>query len=309
MTRGGLRLREKKSRDGGSSAPRSAVCGLRPSVAEQVEVYNGELGFVRPHAFDAKKVSWPGFRPKKFQVVFSSKPDHSVGYWSGLGKTPAGRWMPNESVEENLELAYAISVHKAQGSEFDRTYFVIPKHKQSLLSRGPFYTGLTRAGQHCTLLIEEDISPLLSMCRLEKSRLLRINASLFSFQPVPQELRKLGDWYEEGKIHSTLAEYMVRSKSEVIIANMLFDRDIPFTYEEPLFAPDGTFDLPDFTITWQGEDWYWEHLGRLDDEGYSNHWDTKRAWYEEHFPGRLVTTEESGELSREAAARIASHFA
>ena len=185
---------------------------------------------------------------------------------------------------------------------------MIPKHKQSLLSRELFYTGLTRASGHCTLLIEEDISPLLSMRRLEKSKLLRINASLFSFQPVPQELRKLGEWYEEGKIHSTLAEYMVRSKSEVIIANMLFDRDIPFMYEAPLFAPDGTFYLPDFTVTWQGEKWYWEHLGRLDDERYRNRWETKEAWYQEHFPGRLVVTKESGQLSTDAADLIQTVF-
>ncbi len=36
--------------------------------------------------------------------------------------------MRNESVEENLELAYAVSIHKAQGSEFDRVYFIVPKH-------------------------------------------------------------------------------------------------------------------------------------------------------------------------------------
>jgi hypothetical protein len=292
------------------SRPIWAYCWPKRS-AEQIEVYNGELGFARPHAFDAKsgKLKWAGFRPKKFQVVFSSKPDHSVGYGTGLGKTPSGKWMPAEPVEENLELAYAISVHKAQGSEFDRTYFVVPKHKRSLLSRELFYTGLTRAGRHCTLLIEEDISPLLSMRRLESSRLLRINASLFAFQPVPPELRRLGEWYEEGKIHSTLADYMVRSKSEVIIANILFDRDIAFTYEEPLFAPDGTFYLPDFTIMWRGEKWYWEHLGRLDDEGYRNHWETKKAWYDEHFPGRLITTEESGELSKQAQDRLVALMA
>ena len=47
---------------------------------------------------------------------------------------------------------------------------------------------------------------------------------------------------------------MVRSKSQVIIANMLFDRDIPFRYERPMYAQDGTFHLPDFTVTWRGEE-------------------------------------------------------
>jgi hypothetical protein len=290
------------------SNPIWAYCWSK-RVPERVEVYNGELGFASPHAFDGKKLGWSGFRPERLQVNFSSKPDYAVGYGQGLGKTPDGKWMRAESVEENLELAYAVSIHKAQGSEFDRVYFVVPKHKRSLLSRELFYTGLTRAGRHCTLLIEEDISPLLSMRRLEQSRLLRINASLFAFRPVPDELRVLGDWYEEGKIHSTLSEFMVRSKSEVIIANMLFERDIPFRYEAPLYAPDGTFYLPDFTIAWHGQEWYWEHLGRLDEERYRHHWDVKQAWYNRHFPGRLVTTTETGELSRHGAELISQHFA
>jgi hypothetical protein len=291
--------------------PRSnPIWAYRPATktCEQIEIYNGYLGFTKPHGFDAGKVRWSGFRPKRFQVIFSNDPGYHVGYGTNLGKAPNGRWMPAESVEENLELGYAISVHKAQGSEFERVYFVIPKHKRALLSRELFYTGLTRATRHCTLLVEEDISPLLSMRRLEQSHLLRVNASLFHFDPVPDELRVLGDWYEEGKIHSTLASYMVRSKSEVIIANMLFERDIPFRYEAPLFAKDGTFYLPDFTITWNGEEWYWEHVGRLDLEEYRHHWDTKKLWYEKNFPGHLLVTEESGELSADANAVIETHF-
>jgi len=276
--------------------------------SEPVEVYNGELGFANLHAFDAKKARWAHFRPAHCQVLFSSKPDYAVGYGRDLGQRPDGKRLRREDIDDNLELAYAVSIHKAQGSEFDRVYFVVPKHKQTLLSRELFYTGLTRAARHCTLLIEEDISPLLSMRRLERSHLLRINASLFSFRPVPDDLRVLGEWYEEGKIHSTLTEYMVRSKSEVIIANLLFDREIPFQYEAPLFAPDGTFYLPDFTVKWHGQDWYWEHLGRLDREDYRNHWETKRAWYETHFPGRLVTTVDSGDLTKDATELIGRHF-
>jgi hypothetical protein len=90
----------------------------------------------------------------------------------------------------------------------------------------------------------------------------------------------------------------------VIIANMLFDRDIPFTYETPLWAPDGTFHLPDFTIKVRGNEWYWEHLGMLDDETYRNRWETKKAWYNKHFPGQLITTTESPQLSNEAARLI-----
>ncbi|MEQ8192327.1 MAG: exonuclease, partial [Candidatus Eremiobacterota bacterium] len=169
-----------------------------------------------------------------------------------------------------------------------------------LLSREMFYTGLTRATRHCTLFIEEDISTLVNLSRRESSALIAINSSLFDFRPVPEEVFRIKAWYEEGKIHKTLTEYIVRSKSEVIIANMLFERDIPFKYEEPLFAPDGTFYLPDFTVICRGEKWYWEHLGLMQEESYKNHWETKKAWYDKFFPGRLLITEESGNLSRDA---------
>lgn len=92
---------------------------------------------------------------------------------------------------------------------------------------------------------------------------------------------------------------MVRSKSEVIIANMLFQRGIPFDYEKVLYAEDGTFYLPDFTIYVNGETWHLEHLGRLDLPRYRQHWEKKEAWYNKNFPGRLLKTVEGGQLSKD----------
>jgi len=265
-------------------------------IKERVEVYNGEIGFVKPHGFDSKNWFKPGFRIERFQVVFSRKQDYWVEFIS------------SSDVEKNIELAYCISVHKAQGSEFDRVYFILPKSKKALLSTELIYTGITRAQRHLTLMIEEDISTLVSLRRPESSHLQMINSSLFDFKPVPEEFLNIQSWYEEGKIYHTLSDYMVRSKSEVIIANMLFERDIPFKYESPLFAPDGTFYLPDFTITWRGEEWYWEHLGLMDEEKYRHHWETKKAWYDKHFPGRLVTTIESPNISKDAQELILTNF-
>jgi len=267
---------------------------LEERATEPVEIFNGELGFVKPHPFD--KGSWKGkwFNFRRFQVEFARKPGLWVGYGSGLGKKPNGKFVPRQRVEENLELAYAISVHKSQGSEFRRIYFVVPKHKRALLSRELFYTGITRARTHCTLLIEEDISPLLAMRRLEASHILGIHSSLFEFREVPDEFLKMHQWYEEGKIHRALTGEMVRSKSEVIIANMLHQHEIPFRYEIPLYAPDGTFYLPDFTLSWRGQEWYWEHLGMLSDEDYRNHWNEKEDWYRSHgFHEHLITSEEA----------------
>ena len=271
-------------------------------MIEDIEVFNGQIGFVLPHSFDAK--NWRFKRLKRFQVVLARRENLSINYGRELG-----RGCPDESVEENLELAYALSVHKSQGSDFERVYVVIPREKQSMLSTELFYTALTRARKHCTLLIEKDTSPLITMRRPEAAHLKRRNSSLFSFQPIPKDLLNLRQWHEEGLKHQTIApDVIVRSKSEVIIANMLQERGIPFTYEQPLYAEDGTLHLPDFTVTWRGTDYYWEHVGLLHNDAYRIHWERKRTWYERFFPDRLIITEESGELSRDADEVIQRYF-
>jgi len=280
---------------------------------ERSNIFNGELGFVVPHGMDGKKWKWGNFRLSRFQVRFSRKTHLAISYGKKLGsfeKNGQRIFLPNESPEDNLELAYAISVHKAQGSDFDRIYFVVPKEKVALLSPELFYTGITRAVRHCTVLIQEDISPLFRMRRPESSHLAVINSSLFDFSPVPSdfELIRREGFMKEYRVHKSLTHYMVRSKSEEIIANILFERDITFFYEMPLYARDGSFYLPNFTILHRGEHYYWEHLGTLNRDEHREHWELKKKWYDEHFPGRLVMTEESGELTRHATRVVDTIF-
>lgn len=128
-----------------------------------------------------------------------------------------------------------------------------------------------------------------------------VSSSLFGhFRTVDERLLDRGGWYESGKIHEALSGDMVRSKSEVIIANLLHQASVPFTYEEPLYAEDGSFFLPDFTLRVGGEEYFWEHWGMLSDEGYSAHRNQKKDWYEINFPGRLIETLESSQLSSDA---------
>jgi len=267
----------------------------------QVDVFNGELGFVGPHGYDNKKWRSPCFWLKRFSVAFSRKKDIRINYGSELGSLPNGKFMPNQKVEENLELGFAISVHKAQGSEFERIYVVIPAAQRQLLSQELLYTALTRGKRHCTLLVQKDISPLVDMRRRERCLLARINSSLLGWHIAPKEMIQYLGWYEAGKIHQALTGDMVRSKSEVIIANLLHERGIEFRYEKPLYATaEGTMYLPDFTLIWRGEDIYWEHLGRLDLPEYIKKWEIKEKWYHKNFPGRLLVTREGSDLSRQA---------
>ncbi len=287
----------------------------RSKSNEQINIYNGELGFTRPHGYDNKAIkdeangSWynprhtaPFYRIQRFVVNLEGRDAH-IPFGSEIGKfqNKKGYWndLPQEKPIDNLELAYAISVHKSQGSEFDHVFLVLPKNKKSLLSKELIYTAVTRAKTKLTVFAEQDISAFLQLTRPEANKLSKINASLFDFKPLPKEWLIMHEWYEEGKIHQTLSEYMVRSKSEVIIANMLSERQVPFWYEKPLFAPDGSFYLPDFTLMLQGEEYYLEHVGRLDLPDYKAHWEKKKLWYDKHFPGKLLTTYERGTLSHD----------
>lgn len=271
------------------------------------EIYNGEIGLSRPYKFDT---NWKYNRPKRFQVKFSNESRNDFLYNYGIInlRDVDGNWIPKQDIEENLELAYAISVHKSQGSEFDYVYIVIPKRDSHLLSMELLYTALTRAQKKVTLFLQEDISTLTSLSSIEKSAVRKINSSVFDFKPLPEELLYTKNWYKENKKLATLSEYFVRSKSEVIIANLLTQREIPFEYETPLYAPDGSFYLPDFTVKFKGETYYWEHWGRMDLPNYRAHTEEKQKWYAKHFPGKLIETYEDDKLTTIVEKIIADHI-
>jgi hypothetical protein len=195
----------------------------------------------------------------RFSVKFKGKGNYSVGYGKNLETTDNGRLMKREEPIKNLELAYAISVHKSQGSEFDTVYLVLPKRKSTTLSMELLYTAVTRAKGRLVLFIQEDISTLSCLTKIERSAVRRINSSVFKFEPLPAQLSYLLGYYEEYKVIATLEDFFVRSKSEALIANALHTSVLDFSYEKPLFAPDGTMYLPDFTVAFQGNDYYWEH--------------------------------------------------
>lgn len=110
-------------------------------------------------------------------------------------------------------------------------------------------------------------------------------------------LPKRKDWFEDNRIHTALGGLRVRSKSEVIIANLLTMRQISFIYEQRLEAKDGTFRFPDFTLNWNGHTYYWEHLGMLEDVAYLERCDNRLRWYREHgFEDVLIVTTEVGGL-------------
>jgi len=169
-------------------------------------------------------------------------------------------------------------VHKAQGSDFDIVFVVLPKESR-LLSRELLYTALTRARDRMVLLIEgEDASLLYDFTRPERSETIRRNTNLLA--PAVRARRDEVP-YAEYLIHRATDGRMVRSKSELVIANLLVELDMTYEYERPLegdFVPGRI--RPDFSFeTPAGDVIVWEHLGMLDARSYRDAWDWKREWY------------------------------
>ncbi len=52
----------------------------------------------------------------------------------------------------HVETAYAMTVHKSQGSEFSHTVLVLPKERSAVIARELVYTGITRASARFTLV-------------------------------------------------------------------------------------------------------------------------------------------------------------
>lgn len=81
------------------------------------------------------------------------------------------------------------------------------------------------------------------------------------------------------KIHTTSRNLKVRTKSELIIAEILYTYNIAFHYEERIYIMGRRF-APDFTIKLSdGRIYYWEHVGLTNDKSYMHdHYDKLRYY-------------------------------
>ena len=107
------------------------------------------------------------------------------------------------------------------------------------------------------------------------------------------------------RIYSTSKGDKVRSKSEVIIANLLYEHKVDYEYEKKLFYARDKWIEPDFTIKLKnGSEIYWEHLGMIGVESYDNRWKEKLEIYRNYFPGKLEVTYEGTAISESAKKMI-----
>lgn len=230
-------------------------------------VANGEVGMAI-----GPRTSKNAFFLKKLEVEFSSQ--MGVGYKF---------WINND---ELLELSYALTIHRAQGSQFKETIVIVPQSQR--VSPEMMYTALTRSEGHVTVLIEGNSETLLAATHPRRSEVGKRLTNLFTTSNY-----QLDDdmWFDSNRIHRAENGIYVRSKSELVIANMLHSHSIKFIYES-ILDRDGRIIRPDFTIITQNRTYYWEHLGMMTDPGYAKKWENKKAWYDSHGITDISETEQ-----------------
>jgi exodeoxyribonuclease V alpha subunit len=106
--------------------------------------------------------------------VMVTRNDHALGLYNGdiglcirdeqEGKLKVFFELPDGSVKAVLpsrvpehETAYAMTIHKSQGSEFEHTLMILPPDFTPILTRELIYTGITRAKKRLSLYIDERV--------------------------------------------------------------------------------------------------------------------------------------------------------
>ena len=228
---------------------------------------NGEIGVVVGQ-WRTKKMKQA---PRLLKVTFSSQVDHTYDFSDRDFR---------EERDATLELAYALTVHKAQGSQFGLVILVLPE-AHPILSRELIYTALTRHQGRLVVMHQGQRSLLKEFTAPHRSETARRRTNLFTDCRMLEFPQARGSVFlQEGLIHRTSKGLAVRSKSELLIAEALESTGVDFVYEKPLTLG-GQTRYPDFTIEDEisGRTIYWEHLGMLDRADYRDAWERKLAWY------------------------------
>ncbi|SCU75073.1 putative helicase [Cupriavidus necator] len=269
-------------------------------------VANGDIGIVVGH----RKTKFRNQFPRNIEVELSSQPGFAYKYKPGE--------FDGQESSPPLELAYALTIHKTQGSEFGTTFLVVPNPCR-LLTREMLYTALTRHKTKVVILHQGDFRELQRYSHDQASEVARRMTNLFAPSwPVEVRIDNRSVFLDANLIYRTERGELVRSKSEWIIADKLFAAGIDYQYEQPLSLA-GIERFPDFTIVDDdsGKCWYWEHNGMLSNREYRQRWDRKLAAYRQQgiLPleegggenGTLLTTEEEEGIGLDAG-RIKSNI-
>jgi len=232
----------------------------------------GALGYLANGEIGLAVGQWKtnGF-PKILKVEFSSQKGYTYDFYGSDFR---------DEGDAAMELAYALTIHKAQGSQFKLVVVVLPEG-HPILSRELIYTALTRHQNRVVVMHQGPRTMLKDFASPLRSEAARRMTNLMSdcrMVEIPQAKGSL--FLQEGLIHLTSKGVAVRSMSELAVAEALTSAGQRYEYEKALTLG-GSTRYPDFTIEDEisGRTIYWEHLGMLENEGYRRSWERKFVWY------------------------------
>lgn len=108
----------------------------------KLDLFNGELGYI----------DWIDADAGELGIVTGARavsiPPRIKTYNAFIGH------VINYDPRKQLELGYAITTHKAQGSEFDTIIYCMSRSQQWLLNKRNFYTAVTRAKKQVILITD-----------------------------------------------------------------------------------------------------------------------------------------------------------
>ena len=139
------RIMESRLRQQGQVAARGAWYAGRPVLVTRNQpglgLTNGDIGLT---------LSVPDRRTPGHFVLRVAFPgtDSDAVHWVSPARL------------SDVETVYALTVHKSQGSEFDRVVLVLPDRPGPLLTRELLYTGITRAKHSLSLVLPGPVSLL-----------------------------------------------------------------------------------------------------------------------------------------------------
>jgi ATP-dependent exoDNAse (exonuclease V) alpha subunit len=278
-------------------------------TGEKEFLANGEIGMVIGQKL------WGKASPSFTHIEFAGREDRNFSFT---------RSAFSDDGKPYLELAYAITVHKAQGSEFDIVMLILPSFSR-LVSREMLYTALTRQKRRIWILHQGSFEKFLSLRQYVFSDIAGRYTNLLH-APNLQVPRLVADvplglkasqrgFLEERLIHRTFRGEMVSSKNEMVIANILYDLEkqgfLKYWIEPQLPFDDGRGRWADFLIEANGKSWYWEHCGLMNDDSYRKRWARKLKLYadngytsysDKNLEGRLIVTEDGPEKGLDSPA-------
>ena len=128
----------------------------------------GPYGVSTWNGLVAQTVGVPITRGAIGQPLLNTRNDLRTGLVNGdtgiVIKTPNGRRVVfatqtssyEPSALEDIEVAFATTIHKSQGSEYETVVVVVPPVGSPLLRRELLYTAITRARKHLVLIASDD---------------------------------------------------------------------------------------------------------------------------------------------------------